>query len=103
MLENSVWKAYNEKSVHDVLVEYYKVESFEINEDDHELYTILKRDLTKKELKYFAMTSSGMSDAQVKETLHVEDEEFDKIVKKCAVKFRRNKLKEALRGNSNDS
>ncbi len=102
MLENSVWKQYNSKSIHEVLVANYGVQNFEINDDESEIFTILKRDLTKKELKYFAMVSAEIEASKIQETLHVEDEEFEKIKKKMSVKFRRNKLKEALRGRSKE-
>ena len=97
MLENSIWKQYNEiKSIHEVLVEYYALEPHEIVDDEQFLYNTLKSHLTKKELRYFVMQASGMDNKLMQEELHVDSDTFDKIGSKVLLKFRRNKLKEAF-------
>ena len=59
MLENSIWKQYNEtNSFRELIAKYCKIGEIDLIEDDKLLYNALKAKLTKKELKLFAMDSS---------------------------------------------
>ena len=52
MLENSVWKQYNqENDFREKLAEFCVLDIQDLIEDDKELYGVMKSKLTKKELK----------------------------------------------------
>ena len=98
MLENSIWKRYHEeKSIHQTLVEIYGGKLEDINTNEGELYAILKRHLTKKELRLFIMNEAGISKEEIVEEINIELGDFEKAHHKTYKKLRQNSMKEALK------
>ena len=99
MLENSLWKRYHDtKTIRETLSAFYACDASQIAAGENELYAILKRFLTKKELKFFIMKEAGISDAEIMETLGFNEEELQKSSKKAYHKLRdkvRSAIKEA--------
>ncbi len=94
MLENSVWKQYHsEKTIHEVLVAFYKSENEEIIEDESLLYASIKRRLTKKELRGFIMKEAGIDEASILETLSLDNEALEKLLRKAYRKIRQDDMR----------
>ena len=54
MLENSIWTQFHtEKTIRETLAEVLSIDAVQISSDESELYAMIKRHLTKKELKLF--------------------------------------------------
>ena len=97
MLENSIWRQYHEdNSYREKLQEVYVNYDMDLISDDGELYNELKRKLTKKELRLFAMQSAGLEDTQMRHTLGYSDEELSKAKQKLAKKFLQDKVRFAF-------
>ena len=98
MLENSVWRQYNdENDFREKLSEYCHIDIINLNEDDKELYGVLKAKLTKKELKLFAMDSAGLDDVKVKSEFSYTDEELEKAKFKLYKKLKQDKTRLSFR------
>ena len=98
MLENSVWRQYNdENDFREKLSEYCHIDIINLNEDDKELYGVLKAKLTKKELKLFAMDSAGLDDDKVKSEFSYTDEELEKAKFKLYKKLKQDKTRLSFR------
>ncbi len=94
MLENSVWKQYhNEKTIHDVLVAFYKDEDEKITKDEVLLYASIKRRLTKKELRGFIMKEAGIVESSIGETLGLDIEGLKKLLRKAYRKIRQDDMR----------
>ncbi len=97
MLENSLWHKYSaDTTIQAVLAALYKVDAAQIGGEENELYAILKRQLTKRELRLFIMNESGVSEAEIKQSMQLDDETFDAIKKKVYRKFKIDKLKNSI-------
>jgi hypothetical protein len=97
MLENSLWHKYcPNKTIQEVLAALYEVDAEQIGGEENELYAILKRQLTKRELRLFIMKESGLLDADIKEQMQLSDDDFEGIIKKSYRKFRIDKLKNSI-------
>ena len=100
MLENTVWRQYNnENSFRELLAEFTQIDSIDLIEDEKSLYSVLKSKLTKKELKLFAMDSSDLEDAKIKEEFSYTDEELEKAKFKLYKKFKQDKTRLTFRHN----
>ena len=78
MLENSVWKQYNQEiNINEVLNDFYK-EEVSLSEDELFLHNVLKAKLTKKELRLFSMDSAQLEDAEIKSAFEYSDEDLEK-------------------------
>jgi hypothetical protein len=98
MLENSVWKQYNqENDFREKLAEVCVLEESNLIEDPKELYGIIKAKLTKKELKLFAQDSGKVSDEDIKADFGVNDEELEKMRFKLYKKFKQDKTRLSFR------
>ncbi len=98
MLENSVWRQYNdENNFRDMLAKFCRLALVDIIEDDKTLYGVLKAKLTKKELRLFAMDSAGMSDDAIKEEFYYDDEELEKAKFKLYKKLKQDKVRLSFR------
>lgn len=99
MLENSIWKKYHEeKTINETLFELLNFEEGYINDDEVLLYNIIKRLLTKKELRTFIMLEAGLSQEEImKELGFTSDEDYEKSKKKAYGKIRGNKLAHELK------
>jgi hypothetical protein len=94
MLENSVWKQYNEEnSFRNKLAEFCNLELINLIEDDKELYGAMKSKLTKKELKLFAMDSAGISDEKLKEEFSLDNEGLKQAKFKLYKKLKQDKVR----------
>jgi len=94
MLENTVWRQYNnENNFREKLAESCRLEFIEIIDDDKELYGILKAKLTKKELKLLAMESANKSDEEIKAEFSYDDAELEKAKFKLYKKLKQDKTR----------
>jgi len=72
MLDNSVWRQYNnENNFRQMIARFCKENVDNLIEDDKTLYGILKAKLTKKELKLFAMDSAQLEDSELVSAFNV--------------------------------
>ena len=98
MLENSVWRQYNqENNFREKLSEFCSINVLDLNSDDKELYGLLKAKLTKRELKLFAMDSADVSDDEIKSDFSYNDEELEKAKFKLYKKFKQDKVRLSFR------
>jgi len=98
MLENSVWKQYNEENnFRQMLARFCKMDIDILIEDDKILYGILKSKLTKKELKLFAMDSAQKENEELKSELSLNDEELEKAKYKLYKKLKQDKVRLSFR------
>jgi len=98
MLENSIWRQYNEQNNYkEMLAKYCNMEILNIIDDEKTLYGILKAKLTKKELKLFAMDSANISDDELKSALTLNDEELQKAKFKLYKKLKQDKVRLSFR------
>lgn len=98
MLENSLWRQYHtDKSIRDTLAAVYGCDIIQIDDNESELYAILKRHLTKKELRLFIMHEAGMSASVIANELKMDEIVFDKALQKTYGKIRSNKIQDSVR------
>jgi len=98
MLENSIWKQYNPNlSIQDALSKIYGCESHALNQDEVEVYNLVKRFLTKKELRSFAMITAGVSKEEIKTKINVNDEELEELLRKASRKIRQSKIRDTVK------
>lgn len=101
MLENSIWKQYNEtNSFRELLAQFCKISEIDLIEDDKLLYNVLKAKLTKKELKLFAMDSANIAEEAMKSELSLNDEELEKAKFKLYKKLKQDKVRFSFRASS---
>jgi hypothetical protein len=98
MLENSIWRHYNdENNYRQMLARFCKMDIEQLIEDDKVLYGILKAKLTKKELKLFAMDSAQIEDKELKSEFSMNDEELEKAKYKLYKKLKQDKVRLSFR------
>ena len=98
MLENSVWRQYNnENNYREMLARWCKMDIEILIQDDKILYGILKSKLTKKELKLFAMDSAQIENDELKSALSLNDEELEKAKFKLYKKLKQDKVRLSFR------
>lgn len=101
MLENSVWKQYNdENNFRQMLARFCKMEIDSFIEDDKVLYAVLKAKLTKKELRLFAMDSAQMDIKQLTDAMSMNEEELEKAKYKLYKKLIQDKVRLSFRASS---
>ncbi|MEA3289889.1 MAG: hypothetical protein U9Q04_06855 [Campylobacterota bacterium] len=64
--------------------------------EEDQLAEILKRKMTKKELKYYKMKIENISEDEMKKELKSDDERFEQIKKQTILKLNQEKLKKEL-------
>ena len=102
MLDNSVWKQYNnENDFREKLAQFCVIDILDLIEDDKELYGVMKSKLTKKELKLFAMDSANVGDEEIKNEFSVDDEALQKMKFKLYKKFKQDKTRLSFRETTN--
>ena len=99
MLENSIWFKYNgEKSIRSTMAEFYKCTTSMISHNEVELYNILKKNMTKRELKVYILEVAGLDDEAIKKEMNIED---DKVIEKLKHtsnrKMRQDKIRQAVK------
>ncbi|TKI69002.1 hypothetical protein FCU45_08555 [Sulfurimonas crateris] len=98
MLENSVWRQYNnENNYKEMLAKFCRLSLVDIIDDEKDLYAVLKAKLTKKELRLFAMDSAGISDDEIKAEFSYDDDELEKAKFKLYKKLKQDKVRLAFR------
>ena len=99
MLENSVWKRYHEeKTINETLFALLNFEEGYINDDEVLLYNIIKRLLTKKELRTFIMLEAEIAQDEIMKELSIEtNDDFEKMKKKAYGKIRGNKFAQEMK------
>lgn len=98
MLENSVWKQYHdEMPIRAVIAKFYDVAPELIIDDEQELYALLKRKLTKKELRLFVMDSANVSDGEMMGSFEVDAQTLSDMKEKLYKKMRQDKLRYPVR------
>jgi hypothetical protein len=97
MLENSVWKQYNQEiNFNEVLNDFYK-EEVSLSDDELFLHNVLKAKLTKKEFRLFAMDCAKIADNVIKEKFSYNDDELKNAREKLYKKLKQDKIKRALK------
>jgi uncharacterized protein YpuA (DUF1002 family) len=98
MLENSVWRQYNEQNNYkELLAKYTEIDAIDLIEDEKELYGVMKAKLTKKELKLFAMDSAKVSDEEIMKDFSYTSEDLEKAKYKLYKKFKQDKTRLSFR------
>ncbi len=98
MLENSIWQQYHtDKTIRETLASIYKCDVSQIGSDEGELYAILKRHLTKKELRLFIMSEAGVESSKIISELKLDETLFDKAKHKTFSKIKGNKIHKEIR------
>ena len=67
-----------------------------ILKDEEQLTEVLKRKLTKKELKYYKLKIENADDATMMKELQCDEERFEAIKKQTIVKLNQEKIKKEL-------
>ena len=101
MLENSVWRQYNQtNSFKEQLSRYVSVDIEDIIDDDKVLYGILKSKLTKKELRLFAATSADIDDETLMQELHYDAQQLQEAKKRLFKKLKQDKIRNSIKASS---
>ena len=94
MLDNSVWRQYNEENnFRQMIARFCKENIQSLIADDKILYGVLKAKLTKKELKLFAMDSAQMQNEELKSAFNYNDEDLQKAKFKLYKKLKQDKVR----------
>jgi len=101
MLDNSVWRQYNEENNFRQMIARFSKEDIEnLIEDDKLLYAVLKAKLTKKELRLFSMDSAQLENDELKSAFDYSDEELEKAKFKLYKKLKQDKVRLDFRASS---
>lgn len=97
MLENSIWRQYNEKlNLYEIISDIYAPWEMEIEDDELYLHNTLKAKLTKKEFRLFAMEMGKRPDSEIKERFGYDDEELKQAKEKLHKKLKQDKVRLAF-------
>jgi len=99
MLENSIWFKYNgDTSVRATLADFYSCAASEIGSNEVELYNVLKRNMTKRELKVYVLEVAGFDDATILKEMGIDDEKvLEKLKHTSNRKLRQDKIRQAVK------
>jgi len=81
-----------EKSLHETLVKIVNNADVSIMEDDKELFRVLKRHLTRKELHAFCMKEGNKSDEDISQRVSVKIEDVELLLRKAQRKLKQAKV-----------
>jgi FixJ family two-component response regulator len=102
MLENSIWYKYNgEKSIRATLASFYGCDTAMISNDEVELYNILKRNMTKRELRVYVLEVAGYDDEAIKKEMDLDDKTLEKLKHTSNRKLRQDKIRQAVKSAEN--
>ena len=97
MLEHSLWHQYcASKTIREVLAGLYRVDIGQFRVSEGELYAIMKRQLTKRELRLFIMKEGGKSMTDIQQSMGLSADHYSNMEHKAYRKFKIDKLKNAL-------
>ena len=103
MLENSVWRQYNEENNFRQMIARFSKENIDdLIEDDKKLYAVLKAKMTKKELRLFAMDSAQLENDEMKKAFDYSDEELEKAKFKLYKKLKQDKVRLDFRASAQE-
>jgi len=104
MLENSIWYKYNgEKSIRATLAGFYNSPASQISSNEVELYNVLKKNMTKRELKLYVLQVAGFDDAAIAKEMGIDDEKvIEKLKHTSNRKMRQDKIRQAVKNIEND-
>ncbi len=104
MLENSIWFKYNgDTSIRATLAAFYKCETSLISNNEVELYNVLKKNMTKRELKLYVLQVAGLDDAAIAKEMGIEDEKvIEKLKHTSNRKMRQDKIRQAVKNLETD-
>ncbi len=98
MLENTVWKQYNEENnFKEKLAEFCVMPIREFMEDEKALYGVMKSKLTKKELKLFAMDCACVGDEEIMKDFSWDGDALEKAKFKLYKKLKQDKTRLSFR------
>ena len=98
MLENSIWQQYHsDQTIRETLAGIYGCDLSQISSNEAELYAILKRHLTKKELRLFIMSEAGNESSRIMSDLKMNEADFEKAKHKSYSKIKGNKIHKEIR------
>ncbi|MCJ7766167.1 MAG: hypothetical protein MUP09_09545 [Thiovulaceae bacterium] len=98
MLENSVWYKYNgDKSIRATLADFYGCDTAMLSNDEVELYNIIKRNMTKRELRVYVLQVAGYDDEAIKKEIGLDDESLEKLKHTSNRKMRQDKIRQAVK------
>ena len=102
MLENSIWYKYNgDKSVRATLADFYGCDTAMISNNEVELYNILKRNMTKRELRVYVLEVAGLDDEAIKQEMSLDDKTLEKLKHTGNRKMRQDKIRQAVKAAEN--
>ena len=81
-----------ERSLTERLGEIINNKDISILDNDNELFRILKRHLTRKELHAFCMREGGKTDGEIAERISVKLEDVELVLKKALRKIKQSKV-----------
>ena len=81
-----------EKSLHATLAALINNSDVEILNDEKELFRVLKRHLTRKELHAFCMKEGSKSDEAIAERVSVKIEDVERLLRKALRKLKQAKV-----------
>ncbi len=99
MLENSIWFKYNgDRSIRATLAEFYKCDTAMISNNEVELYNILKKNMTKRELKLYVLQVAGLDDTAIQKEMGIDDEKvLEKLKHTSNRKLRQDKIRQSVK------
>jgi len=81
-----------EKSLKDRLSEIINNKDISILDNENELFRVLKRHLTRKELHAFCMREGGKTDEEIAQRVSVKTEDIELLMKKALRKIKQSKV-----------
>jgi len=81
-----------ERSLKERLSEIINNKDISILDNENELFRVLKRHLTRKELHAFCMREGGKTDEEIAERVSVKGEEVELLLKKALRKIKQSKV-----------
>jgi len=81
-----------ERSLNERLSEIINNKDISILDNDNELFRVLKRHLTRKELHAFCMREGGKTDEDIAQRVSVKTEDVELLLKKALRKIKQSKV-----------
>ncbi|OQX59952.1 MAG: hypothetical protein B5M52_01625 [Helicobacteraceae bacterium 4484_230] len=98
MLENSIWSEFHtDKTIRETLAGLLGRDIESVGGSEKELYAVLKRHLTKKELRLFIMNEAGMDDAAIQGKTGIEAAAYEKAKRRVYSKIRSKKISDEIK------
>ncbi len=96
-MTNTVWTQYNaDNSIIDYINTFFEKDTRRIFLDDDDIYKIVKRFLTKKEMRTFCMSAAGLEDELILKELSCDNELLSKHRRKINQKLTSRDMSKAI-------